>query len=354
MADARRSPGQDLRRLQQIAATRAGVVGSQDLRSCGFSPDATLRRIDAGIWQRIGSAVLLPNALQLPNAPQLANALQLAGAPKLSGAPRIPSTRHRTSSASHPHREDLREIDDLRWAWILQFTFGPTAAISGALALRHAGWCLPDASFIIVVPEKPRAHIDGVRILRRDVSANISNTNELHYLGAPEAFLDTIVTMSPMRRDEFVDAALQQRLVNAHEFERWIQPRLGKGHTGARALRYALLRMSTGSRSEAEQRMATLLKHSRTGRWQPNYPLVDASGHTIAEIDFALVDARIAIEVDGRAHHTDRRAFERDRQRQNHLVLGGWLVLRFTWEQITGRPAEVVTAITAAVARCAA
>jgi very-short-patch-repair endonuclease len=58
--------------------------------------------------------------------------------------------------------------------------------------------------------------------------------------------------------------------------------------------------------------------------------------------------------VDGRAYHSDRRAFERDRLRQNHLVLQGWLILRFTWEQITQRPQEVIAAVLAAVAQRAA
>jgi len=44
-------------------------------------------------------------------------------------------------------------------------------------------------------------------------------------------------------------------------------------------------------------------------------------------------------------------AFERDRERQNVLTLQGWLVLRFTWEQITQRPGEVLAAVLAAVAQ---
>lgn len=86
----------------------------------------------------------------------------------------------------------------------------------------------------------------------------------------------------------------------------------------------------------------------------PNFPLRDASGQVVAEIDFAHVGLRIAIEVDGRAFHSDRRAFEHDRWRQNALTVGGWLVLRFTWEQINTRPDEVIAVILTAVAQRAA
>jgi very-short-patch-repair endonuclease len=97
--------------------------------------------------------------------------------------------------------------------------------------------------------------------------------------------------------------------------------------------------------------MGALLDRSGTGPWVRNHPVRDASNRMIAEIDFAHLGLRIAIEVDGRAHHTGRTAFERDRERQNILMLQGWLVLRFTWEQITQRPHEVLAAARAAVAQ---
>lgn len=100
--------------------------------------------------------------------------------------------------------------------------------------------------------------------------------------------------------------------------------------------------------------MSRLLRRSGTGPWVANHPLYGADGRVVAEIDFAHVQLRIAIEVDGRAFHSDRKSFERDRWRQNALIVGGWLVLRFTWEQITTRPDEVVAIIRAAIAQRAA
>jgi very-short-patch-repair endonuclease len=72
-----------------------------------------------------------------------------------------------------------------------------------------------------------------------------------------------------------------------------------------------------------------------------------------ARIDLAFVDLRIAIEVDGFAYHSDRSRFQRDRSRQNLLVGLGWTVLRFTWEDVTRRPDEVIQMIRAALARSA-
>jgi very-short-patch-repair endonuclease/predicted transcriptional regulator of viral defense system len=62
-------------------------------------------------------------------------------------------------------------------------------------------------------------------------------------------------------------------------------------------------------------------------------------------LDLAYPTRRIAIEGDGFGVHTERGAFERDRVRQNDLLLDGWLVLRFTWEQIVNSPEWVVRTI---------
>ena len=52
-------------------------------------------------------------------------------------------------------------------------------------------------------------------------------------------------------------------------------------------------------------------------------------------IDIALEAEKIAIEIDGWQYHGKfKSAHEADRERQNHLAVSGWLVLRFTAGQI--------------------
>jgi very-short-patch-repair endonuclease len=64
------------------------------------------------------------------------------------------------------------------------------------------------------------------------------------------------------------------------------------------------------------------------------------------EVDFALEHARVVLECDGwDTHGRDRRQFERDRARDATLIAAGWVVLRFTWIQITRRPAWVASII---------
>ena len=54
---------------------------------------------------------------------------------------------------------------------------------------------------------------------------------------------------------------------------------------------------------------------------------------------FAVVDLgdpalRLAVEADSFAWHGDRRALDRDCRRYDELVVWGWTVLRFSWEQV--------------------
>ena len=95
--------------------------------------------------------------------------------------------------------------------------------------------------------------------------------------------------------------------------------------------------------------MCHLLARS-SGSWIPNYTVRDEHGRILAEIDFADPELKIAIEVDGRAFHSDRRSFERDRERQNMLVTRGWIVLRFTWERLVNDPEGVLAEVAAVLA----
>lgn len=47
-------------------------------------------------------------------------------------------------------------------------------------------------------------------------------------------------------------------------------------------------------------------------------------------IDFAFVDSKVAVEIDGSQHVLDEERVERDKDKDNVLVSNGWKVLRFT------------------------
>ncbi len=67
----------------------------------------------------------------------------------------------------------------------------------------------------------------------------------------------------------------------------------------------------------------------------------------------AFPNAKVAIEIDGWAWHVDQDRFVNDRRKGNALVRAGWVVLRFTWHDLTDSPQTVIAQIVAALARAA-
>jgi len=153
----------------------------------------------------------------------------------------------------------------------------------------------------------------------------------------PLTVLEAAVALGE-RGSELVDRALQRRVrfENLHRAQSRNAGRRGST-TAGRLLHAAVDRAA----STAERKLITVLRAANLGGWVQHHRVC---GY---EVDFALPDHQLAIEIDGWAWHHDQARFCRDRQRQNTLVLAGWTVLRFTWHDLTRQPDRVVHEIRA-------
>lgn len=296
-------PTVDTELLRDIAENQAGVVSRSQAHAAGLSDFSIRTRVTSGAWQRVGRALVL---------------------------------------------REMAKGGDEHIAWLLTFNVSTDAVITGPLAARLGGWDLSGSELIVVDEHNRPAGIPGVRLLRRPPSIIAPGHNGLRLAQRREAVVDTLISVSIERAEEVLDIALQRRWLSPGEFDRIVSQRAGHGRKGVSRLRHLNARASSGSRSEAEQRMARLLKQAG-GRWIANHSIYDHDGRVLAEIDFADPHYRIAIEVDGRAFHSDRRSFEHDRKRQNMLTLRGWIVLRFTWERIVHDPDGVIDEVVRAM-----
>ena len=118
---------------------------------------------------------------------------------------------------------------------------------------------------------------------------------------------------------------------------------LPPGYSGARRVAALIEDLSTGAHSDAENLLVSLLVQAGFNGYVVNLPV--RLGNAPVRIDVAFPQARVAIEVDGRAFHSSPQRFQSDRTRQNRLVAAGWRVLRFTWEDLTQRPEQVLRRI---------
>jgi hypothetical protein len=125
------------------------------------------------------------------------------------------------------------------------------------------------------------------------------------------------------------------------------------GRHGAPALRDVLAHYAGDphTRSQLERRFLALcfaagIPRPRVNAW------IDLDGGGL-EADFLWEAQRLIAETDGHRTHGTRRAFERDRRRDQRLALAGWRVVRFTWRQITLDPDEVARTVTGMLERSA-
>lgn len=75
------------------------------------------------------------------------------------------------------------------------------------------------------------------------------------------------------------------------------------------------------------------------------------AGSLIGIVDLADEELRIVLEADSFEWHGDREALERDCIRYNRLVADGWLVLRFSWDQVMHHPERVRDIVARTVAQ---
>lgn len=133
--------------------------------------------------------------------------------------------------------------------------------------------------------------------------------------------------------------------------------RLGRTRAGSRKLRRIVAALHPDIarlRSHLEVVAVPVLRSTGIPGLRIGYLVVDASGRTIAELDFAYPDVKLAVEIDGLRWHATRQQKEADDHRQNRLVRDGWTVLRFTLTDLTDRPEWVRSQVIAVHRRLAA
>jgi hypothetical protein len=169
----------------------------------------------------------------------------------------------------------------------------------------------------------------------------------------------SIPTTNPMRTlldlgavaPESVPGALEQLLiagtVTVAGVTRTLFQHRKPGRAGVGPLRAAIEELPLGAKppdSVLEPAMAALFERAAIVDWVFHERVGGI------ELDFGFPKQRVDVEVDGWATHSTRIQFERDRERDAELSALGWLVLRFTWKQVTRKPNWVTSRVAATLA----
>jgi very-short-patch-repair endonuclease len=285
-------------RLARLAARQHGVVTVRQLYSLGFSDDQVRTLVRAGWLHRLHRGVYAVGHPRLTEHGRWMAAV-LAGGPN--------------AVLSHQAAAEL---------WRLR-------------QRRQAG----SASVDITVPRRagirPRAGLLVHRV--PTLKAEETTTRDRIPVTIPARTILDLATVLPRRElERAIDEADRLNLCNEGELDEVVQAHSGRA--GAGSLRSILREHrvgTTATRNDFEEAFLTLCRSHHLPQPEVNVPLLDFV------VDFLWRDETVVVEVDGRATHGTRRAFQADRDRDGRLAVAGYRVLRFTWWDVTRRPAVV-------------
>jgi very-short-patch-repair endonuclease len=230
---------------------------------------------------------------------------------------------------------------------------GPGAVVSHRTAAWLHGVAHDEPSVIdITVSHGRRPRLRGVRIHR---SLRLPDSHRRILDGLPVTSIDrTLGDLGAVVRPSLVRGAMEsavvERLTTVPRLFEFVDDHGRRGRNGIGALRQVLEDWVLSERppdSVLEITFARLVRREHLP--EPEYQLWVEEGSSRYRIDAAWPDVKLAVEVDGWETRKTSTALQRDHDRQNVIVLQGWKVLRFTWNDVVRNPGKVARQIAQAL-----
>ncbi len=178
--------------------------------------------------------------------------------------------------------------------------------------------------------------------------ANVTTRRHLPVTSAARTILD-LATLLPRPA---LDAALADAIRGGHVTAGYMSRRLRRvagGHANG-VLTDVLKDFDPQMESILEREYAAAVTAAGLPVGRPQYEIADGP-LLIARVDFAYVERRLVVEIDGYAYHSKLEQFERDRRRDRALKTRDWEVLRFVADDVRRRPAQMIEELRARLAQ---
>jgi very-short-patch-repair endonuclease len=296
----------DLARLHELAHRQHGAIGRHQLAALGIprSRALTLRR--KGILvPSIGDSFAL--------IAESRSRLQIASAATLAWGGKGIVT-HRTAA----------------WLWGA-WDHGDDDPIDITIGGRHHSKQLEGIVF-----HSPRDQHNLAPIRRQGIRVTI-----------PTRTILDVAAVAPHRIQTVIERMLLAGHVSRDRLAAAVAQHSRRGRTGIGPVRQILRDWPYSNKvaeSVLEMRMQTLLHDTPFAHYETQWEIGPF------RTDFAWVDERIVLECDGWGKVDSAAYFERAARRDSFLQSNGWIVLHFTWAEITRRPRHVVNEIERAFA----
>lgn len=203
---------------------------------------------------------------------------------------------------------------------------------------------VPEGHAVVMVHASTTHVLEGVTVHRtRDLRADhVVSLGELPVTSRERTIVDLAGVLHRRHLAELVDDCLAGGYVTLHGLAATFEVVGRRGKKGTAALRAIIddrLGDTAVSGSAMERRAMALLLAAGLPRPRVEFPFPWDAGR---RFDMAYPDRKVAIEWDSRRWHTRYEDFDRDRHRDREAIVHGWVVLRFTWDDLDRRPHEIV------------
>ena len=301
-----------MRDLAELAEEQHGAISLDQLAAMGWGTDEIRRRVRRGEWHRLRSGVV--------------------GVTRPSWA--------------------LSTLAQQVWAALLvlpagSVACGPTAAELWRLerAVRTAA----DALIHVLLPAGTRHHPLRGCVLHNGVTGETATVFGVPCTGLVRTCVEEAARLPLADGVVLLDSALRpDPMVRGQlEMATAVMPARGR-QQAARALGLA-----TGLTESPLESLANVLWHEAGLPAPTLQATIRDGGRFVARVDFLWSGQRVIVEVDGMAKYAERGELQREKERQNRLMRLGYVVLRYTWADIVGRPEAVVREVRGALGMAA-
>lgn len=213
------------------------------------------------------------------------------------------------------------------------------ARVGGALTLLSAArhWQLP----VKVPPREPQVLVPRGRNVEEErrvgIDLRFGKVNQAELRAGVTTFVHTVVEcarwLEPDEALAVLDSALRSRKITRDELRRAVDASPRTRRSRARRL----VELADGRAANPFESVLRAIALEVPGfSAEPQGP-VPGVGHA----DVADVRLRIALEAESWEFHGLREAFDYDIRRYTAMVRRGWLVVRFTWDDVMHKPDHV-------------
>jgi very-short-patch-repair endonuclease len=192
-------------------------------------------------------------------------------------------------------------------------------------------------------PSRHRLSLPNMRVTTHAVAArDVTTVGGVPVVSAPLAAVAAARTLSPRWQVALCDAALWDGTVTSEDLTRLNEEWRSRG--GKVRLDAAIARARQGAQTVLETFSRLALVDQGLAEPQLQVAFHDRGG-LIGYVDMCWADLRVIGEADGRVKYSSRDDLVREKVREDRLRALGFRVVRWMWDDIHERPAEIARRI---------